>query len=217
MFNPSIKRTQIEKKHCKCKECQSNPESAKWPTMSCFGYFYAHLPENLAKKAGTRKQLQVRNQNRNKAIAHKVRIAQKEVDGGYAEKLSLWFKYQMTVSEKICENCGVSLANYNEDDWYGSQHHIVEKSLCPSVATHTDNHLVLGKWCCHSQWHTSWGNAKDMNCFEEAKRKFELFKDCIDSDELRKVNMYLKLPSHSDSTQSANSENTKQNNNNDDN
>jgi hypothetical protein len=179
----------IQKKHCKC-----SPDCDKWPTMSCFGYWFGHLPEQLAKKAGTRRKVAIKNKNRRTAIAHKVRIAQKEVDGGYAENLTLWFKYQMSVSQKVCENCGASLAHYNEDDWYGSQHHIVEKSLCPSVASHPQNHLILGKWCCHSQWHSCWHNASLMPIFVEAKRKYQLFKDSIAPDELRKVNMYLKLP-----------------------
>lgn len=109
-------------------------------------------------------------------------------------ELELWFYMQMQANEKICENCGKSLNHYNDNDWRGSQHHIVDKSPlngCPSIATHPLNHLVLGKWCCHSQWHTSFLNASKMPVFAKAQEKFLLFQKFIAPDELKKVNPYL--------------------------
>lgn len=109
-------------------------------------------------------------------------------------ELDLWFYMQMQANEKICENCGKSLNHYNDNDWRGSQHHIVDKSPlngCPSIATNPLNHLVLGKWCCHSQWHTSFLNASKMPVFAKAQEKFLLFQKFIAEDELKKVNPYL--------------------------
>lgn len=179
----------IKKKLCKC-----SPDCDKVPTMSCYGYFYGHLPEDLKEKAGTRAKVAVKNRNKRVALGKKLHFAQKEVNSeeqDYAARLMLWFKYHMQTSKKVCDNCGVSLKHYNENDWFGSQHHIVEKGLCRSVASHPQNHLVLGKWCCHSQWHTNWLNSSKMPVFGEAKRKYQLFKDDIALNELKKVNPYL--------------------------
>lgn len=127
-----------------------------------------------------------------KALSSKVRGL--AVENKKDNKLELWFLLQMNSNEKICDNCGKSLYHYNDNDWRGSQHHIVDKSPlngCPSVATNPLNHIVLGKWCCHSQWHTSFLNASKMPCFTRAKEKFQLFKSFISESELKKVNPYL--------------------------
>ena len=76
-------------------------------------------------------------------------------------------------SKKVCENCGKDLNHYSDEDWFGSQHHIIEKSKingCPSVATVLENHGVLCKWDCHAQWHTSQSNAEKMPFFKIAKK-----------------------------------------------
>lgn len=87
---------------------------------------------------------------------------------GTDELLDKWFEDKMTNSLRKCENCGKSLAHYNDLDWRGSQHHVLEKALYPSVATHPMNHLVLGKWCCHHVWHVSWEKASKMSIFPKA-------------------------------------------------
>ena len=100
----------------------------------------------------------------------------------------------MNANRKVCDNCGKSLEHYNDWAWRSSQNHIVDKSPlngCPSVATHPLNCNVLGMWCCHGQWGTSFLNQSKMPCFEVAKEKFQLFKDDIAPNELKKVNPYL--------------------------
>src|SRR3990167_10740419 len=88
---------------------------------------------------------------------HMDKVKGKEIEIDETE-LQKWFADKMENSARFCENCRQSLQHYNEKDWHGSQHHILEKSLYPSVSTDPINHLVLGKWCCHPQWHTSWEN-----------------------------------------------------------
>lgn len=108
--------------------------------------------------------------------------------------LELWYRMQMKSNERICDNCGKSLAHYNDWSWRSSQNHIVDKSHlngCPSVATNPLNHNVLGMWCCHSQWGTSFLNQSKMPCFEAAKSKFQLFKHLIPQEQLRKINPHL--------------------------
>jgi hypothetical protein len=98
------------------------------------------------------------------------------------KELDEWFVYHMQNSKKVCENCGADLSHYNKKDWYGSQHHIIEKSPtngCPSVAAELLNHGVLGKWCCHPQWHTSYSNAQKMPFFKIAVERFKTFEDKI--------------------------------------
>jgi hypothetical protein len=93
----------------------------------------------------------------------------------HSQQLKEWFAYHMANSRKECENCGRSLHSYNEKDWYGSQHHLLEKSLFPSVEGVLENHGVLGKWCCHHVWHSSWANASQMTFFPEAIKRIETF------------------------------------------
>lgn len=103
------------------------------------------------------------------------------------DDLAKWFEDGMKDNEKVCENCGKSLKNYNKNDWRGSQHHVLEKSLYPSVATNPINRLILGKWCCHHVWHQSWEKASQMKIFKKAvdivRRLFPL----LNQDEKRKL------------------------------
>lgn len=178
----------IEKKRCKC-GCQ------KYPTLGYNGYAYSCAPEEIKEKVGSKRDVQRKNKNARMAISAKLRgeNRQKDISAG-ENNLDLWFRLQMASNERICDNCGKSLQHYNEWAWRSSQNHIVDKSPlngCPSVATHPLNCNVLGMWCCHGQWSTSFENQSKMPCFKKAKEKFQLFKDAIDPDELRKVNPYL--------------------------
>lgn len=122
-----------------------------------------------------------------KVSEKKKAILEEERKDNTDTELQMWFKYQMGRNKKVCQNCGVSLSHYDLKSWHGSQHHILEKSLFPSVKCEMENNLVLGMWCCHSQWHTSWSNASKMPVFKLAKEKFNLFKDRISPDEKRKI------------------------------
>ncbi len=113
-------------------------------------------------------------------VIPKVSAKRKSAIGGKTfvvdEELENWFKMKMRLP-KVCDNCGTRLNSLNEKEWRGSHHHILDKSLFPSVKTHDLNHLVLGFYCCHSQWHTSIENAKKMPIWNYAKRKVQMFID----------------------------------------
>lgn len=173
----------IERKKCKC-GCH------RFPTMSCFGYNYNCLPPDLKEKAGTKKKVQTKNQNRKKALRVKVRSLNRLSDG--TEERELWFlmkKHEMTgfCTEEGCKES----TNKNHPVYYRwSICHIAPKKSVPSVATHPDNWIELC-WQHHSELDSSFEKAKNMKCFPEVKRKFNLFKHLIPNTELRRVNPYL--------------------------
>lgn len=175
----------IQRKKCKCSlDCD------KYPTLSCYGYFYAHLPEPLAKKAGTRIKVARKNKNKRVALAHKLRIAQRQVDG--SQDQDIWYLLKKHEMAGTCSEpgCNVSTNKYNPEYYRWSICHVVPKKLVPSVATHPENWQELC-WIHHQEFDASFERAAKMKCFPEAKRKFELFKDLIPDSELRKVNPFL--------------------------
>jgi hypothetical protein len=174
----------IKRKSCKEEGC------TKMQQISCAGYCWAHCPEGIKSKFKSKRDLQIKKSNAAKSAATRLRGLQKEINGD--NELELWFKNKVATSTKICENCGRNLNGLNDWEWRGCQHHIVEKSLCPSVASNSYNHGVLGYYCCHSQWHTSFLNSSKMPFMEIAKQRFNLFKHLIPADEMRKVNPFLK-------------------------
>jgi hypothetical protein len=91
----------------------------------------------------------------------------------------------MANSVVMCENCKLPLTDYNITDWHGSQHHIIEKHLCPSIQAETLNHCVIGMWCCHGQAHSSYLNLSGMPIFPVLQQRFELFKHKIIVDEIK--------------------------------
>ena len=111
-------------------------------------------------------------------VIPKVSAKKKAAMGGklFVEDVELerWFKMKMRLP-KVCDNCGTRLNSLSEKEWRGSQHHILDKALFPSVKTHDLNHIILGFYCCHSQWHTSIENAKKMLIWNYAKRKVSMF------------------------------------------
>lgn len=169
----------IKTKKCKC-------GCGKYPAIGCGGYSYSCMPDDLKEKVGGKRKLQIQKRNAAKYASTKLRMTNYQDNSA----LKNWFKFHMINSKMKCENCGADLSHYNETDWKGSQHHIIEKSGvngCPSVSTNLLNHGVLGKWCCHSQWHTSYANAVKMPFFKIAKERFELFKDKIIESERKHI------------------------------
>lgn len=162
------------------------------PTMSCFGYNYNCLPPDLREKAGTKKALQIKNQNTRKAISSKVRNIPKE-DSEYSLQ-ELWYISRRHLMTGYCTEEGChSSTNKNNDTYYRwSVCHIVPKKLIPSVATHPDNWIELC-WQHHSEFDSTFDKAAKMKCFPEAKRKFELFRHLIPKEEMRKINHWLTL------------------------
>jgi len=178
----------IADKYSLCVDCKDGIEK---PTIAgrCKAYHYSiYRKLKIIEKQ--------KEKNKFRSLQHLPQNKVMLIDNGIKKNtdLELWFRMQMQANDKYCQNCGKSLYHYNDNDWRGSQHHIIDKSPlngCPSVATHPLNHLVLGKWCCHSQWHTSFENASKMPVFSKAQEKFLLFERFIAPDELKKVNPYL--------------------------
>ncbi len=105
----------------------------------------------------------------------------------YGKELTMWFNYFNVNAKRECENCEAPLTHYNQEDWMGSQHHILEKSIFLSVAGNLNNHMVLGKWCCRGQWHSSQMNAQKMECFEMAKLRVRKLIPLLTEEEKRRI------------------------------
>lgn len=101
--------------------------------------------------------------------------------------LAAWFKDKMKNSPRVCQNCGKSLLGLNDTDWMGSQHHVLYKEHFKSVKSHPNNHLVLGKFCCHTQIHTSHENAAKMDIFPKAKEIVISLLSELTKEELRRI------------------------------
>lgn len=180
----------IAKKKCKC-----SPDCKKYPTLGYNGFNFSCAPEEIKEKVGSRKDLIRKNKNTRNAIRVKMRGEIREKDRLEGENdLEAWFLLQMHSNERICDNCGVSLHYLNEWAWRGSQHHCLEKSLFLSVATNPVNHLVLGYYCCHSQWHSSMLNASKMPCFSKAKEIVEMLYPLLTDREKGRISEYYQLP-----------------------
>ena len=138
------------KVRCKCAECAES-DKPKAPTMSCFGFFYGHLPEDLKEKAGTRAKVAIKNRNKRTEISRNLHKAQKEANGGTLNS-DLWFtskRHQMT---GFCL-CGCNTRSSKEDDvyWKFSAAHILSKAKFKSIAWHPDNWVELSFWNgCHT-------------------------------------------------------------------
>lgn len=177
----------IEKKRCKC-------GCGKYPALGYGGYSYSCAPEEIKEKVGSRRDMIRKNKNTRNAIKVKLRAEIREKDRLEGkDDLEAWFLLQMHSNEKICDNCGISLAHLNEWAWRGSQHHCLEKSLFPSVATNPINHLVLGYYCCHQQFHTSMLNASKMPVFQKAKEIVEILYPLLTDREQGRISEYYGL------------------------
>lgn len=202
----------IKKKRCKCSlSCKL------YPNVGWEGYAANHAPIDLkmrmeGKTKRQRSESNKRKLNKVKSLYSTDVNLEGVVKHMIKGELQEWFNFHMSISPMRCENCNTSLKHYNRLDWYGSQHHIIEKHLCPSVGTVLENHMVLGKWCCHSQWHTNYTNAQKMPCFPLAVERFKLFKDRIALNEVRKIPDCFLLPiNQAVSGQCPNNQNSKDN------
>ena len=103
------------------------------------------------------------------------------------DALAMWFKEKMKNSPRVCQNCGKSLLGLSDTDWKGSQHHVLFKEHFKSVKSHPNNHLVLGRWCCHPIVHTSHENAAKMAVFPKAKEIVISLLSELTKEELRRI------------------------------
>lgn len=156
MYNSTIKR-----KIGHCKSCPENSPDKPLMKGLCPYHYQKERAMAYAEKAKKKRENDVE---------------------GKAKALAEWFAYHRLNAVRVCENCGLSLERYSEQDFRSSLHHIIDKSPingCPSVAAVLENHGVLGLYCCHGQWHTSYENAQKMPFFAIAKKRFETFKHLI--------------------------------------
>lgn len=139
-----IKRTLIKKKLCKC-GCD------KMPTMSCQGYNYSCMPDELREKVGDKKKLQQKKSNAAKYASTKLRMMKSKED----TELDLWFRRIALEIEKNphCMECNAWIS---KPFYKAATAHIFPKgeNYFPSVATNPHNYLILGAGCgCHDKTH----------------------------------------------------------------
>ena len=171
----------IKRKPCKREGCN------KMPQLSCAGYCWEHCPEEIRSKYKSKKDLQRKAANSRKYAITKLRMA------NYKEntELELWFRARRLQMVGYCTECSRSTNKDNDKYYKWSICHIAPKGLCPSVATNYYNWLELCQDC-HNEFDSTFEKASKMKCFHEAKTKFQLFKDLIPAEELRKVNPCLR-------------------------
>lgn len=176
----------ITKKKCKRDGCN------RYPTMGLGGWCWEHSPEEIKSKHKNKQDLARKNKVKRVTLSRQLHKAQSAVDTSQ-EDLQTWFRIKMNSAVKRCENCGKSLLHYNQEDWFGSQDHLLEKSLFPSLASHPENYLCLCKWGCHPQKHTSMLNFSKMAIFEKAKAIVRKLYPLLPPEEKRKVSPYYEI------------------------
>jgi len=172
---------------CKC-------GCGKVQTPSCLGYFYAHIPEELKEKVGTRKQVQIKNRNKRTALGRKLHADQKRVDkateGTPAWKIELFFHAAAIelANKPYCENCGafIHLAYYR-----AATAHVMPKKKefgFPSIAANPINRIFLGAGCgCHQMYDSSWDNARRMSIWSKVVGIFKELYPYIAVEELKNI------------------------------
>lgn len=114
------------------------------------------------------------------------------------QSLNVFFASQALVIPKHCENCLKPLILTNSFERRSVIAHILpksEKSGFPSISTHPQNRMFLGKWCgCHGNWDNKDADArKQMNCYKIALERFREFEELLTGKELIKAYKYLGL------------------------
>lgn len=107
--------------------------------------------------------------------------------------LDLFYRLRREEMKGKCSEPGCYATTNKMSDKYfkWSICHIVPKSTIPSVSTNQFNWIELC-WQHHSEMDASFEKQSKMKCFHEIKRRFELFKENIPNDEMRRVSPYLK-------------------------
>lgn len=169
---------------CKCSE-----ECKSLPTISCFGYNYNHLPDDLKEKAGTRRQVQIKNRNKRNTLTRKLHVEQKKVDKE-DWKLEAWF----TASAKelafrpLCMECGEFIPR---DYYRHATAHILpkrERYGFPSMSVHPKNRIFLGAACgCHAKYDSNWDNASKMKVWPLAVEAFKEMYPYIPANEFKNI------------------------------
>lgn len=162
----------------KIKPCKF-PNCLYYPSFGGDGYCWRH--QSSESKSAKNATIYTAKKERKRRDADN-----KNLPGNVAS-LGEWFTYHIQNSKRQCDNCGADLWDYGYMDWSGSQHHILNKDKFPSVKTNLLNHLVLGMYCCHSQWHTSEANASKMTCFPLAEQIVIKLFPLLTYEEIKKI------------------------------
>lgn len=176
----------IDTKYGLCVDCNDNIEKPIIAGRCKFYHYSIHRKKIMLEKQKEKAKVRSLIQNpKNKVI-----LASKGITvNNDLELFYLLRKHQMSgiCSEGRCTNS----TNPDHPKYYRwSICHIVPKALIKSVATNEHNwiELCMGH---HGDFDNTFEIASKMQCFAEAKRKFQLFKHLIPPEELRKVNPYL--------------------------
>ena len=173
----------IKRKHCKCSD-----DCKMYPTFGFAGYFSLHAPVEIKDKVSNRRKIYQKSKNARLYTSSKLRKHEALINSKN-EKV-LWYKERRYEMTGFCLECGKSTNKDNDKYFSWSIAHIVPKSLIKSVAFHPNNFIELC-WQHHSDYDSNFEMAKEMGCFEIAKRKFNQFKHLIPNEELRKINPFL--------------------------
>jgi len=132
----------IIRKKCKC-------GCGRFPTVSCGGYYYGCMPDELKEKIGSKKKLQVKKNNAAKYAATKLRMSKYSED----KELEFWFNLIRSKMSGECEcGCRQPTSKYSDKFFKFSACHLLPKSKFKSVATHPMNYLELTAFgnSCHT-------------------------------------------------------------------
>lgn len=174
----------INRKTCKC-------GCTNMPTISYEGYYHQHAPKEVL----DRLEVKQKRKNAVKKDLTKLRVVEVESDDNRSlakkyDRLDKWFKERRKEMQNVCCECGKP-TNVGSDKYYKwSVCHIAPKALIPSVATDVNNWVELC-WLHHQEFDSTFDKAAAMMCFGEVKQKFQLFKNLIPPEQLRKINPHL--------------------------
>lgn len=172
----------IKRKTCRIDGC------TKYPGFGMAGFCYIHTPEEIKEKKAKQRQDTIKRANARKSESGKLRKLARET--GVDKELELWFIARRHECTGFCCNCGAKSYKDNEERWKWSIAHIAPKALCPATATHYLNFLELCHQC-HQDFDSTFTKAANMNCFHEARHKFDFFKDLLPPEQFRKINPAL--------------------------
>lgn len=183
--------------------CKS-PKGCRWPVFSTDKLTGKGYCRSCATKYRTdldRRSIIQKAMAKQKSVSTKIRSLQntpanvallEEKGIVKSQDLELFYRLRRQEMKGVCQegNCKNSTNTDHDKYFRWSICHIVPKSLVKSVATNENNWIEL---CMehHGDFDNTFERTSKMMCFIEAKRKFQLFKDLIPPEELRRVNPYL--------------------------
>lgn len=96
----------------------------------------------------------------------------RKVGGG--NELDRWFNERRAQLTGQCSHCGGKTTKDSDQYFKHSIAHLLPKRLFKSIATHPENFLELCFWnnSCHQNFDNHTLDFMDLNCFDEAVRKF---------------------------------------------